>query len=214
MTSTVPLVPTAFVALLACMPLGTSSAGQAGREIENPVRVAVAPVTLSAGLERQRRDDPTLYADVTTHLGHYLAEALLERGAEVMTAHDSGGVLELLARSTDFHRDASKLTRVAVAQLEVDALLIAEVTRWAPREPGRSPTSGAAIGFRATLHGGPDGHLLWSGEFSERQASFFDHPWRALQYPGRGARWLSAAELARWGTRRLISQVTLPARSP
>ena len=172
-------------------------------------------------------------------MGHYLAEALQERAYEVMPARGSEGTLAELARSSDLHRDASKLTRFAVERLVVDALLLIEPARWTPRgaralaPPTRSPeaasSSGqpllpdaaswsgspppvpAAVGFRATLHGGSDGLLLWSGEFSQRQASFFEAPWRSLRYPGRGTRWLSVTEFARWGARQLAAAIP---RSP
>ena len=94
----------------------------------------------------------------------------------------------------------------------MDSLLVVEVTRWSPRDAlERSP---AAVGFRATLHGGTDGLILWAGGFSERQASFVESPWRSLRYPGMGTRWLSVTELARWGVRRLAREVPIHARAP
>lgn len=195
--------------IFACSGFSTSGLDRSDRESSARVRVAVAPVTLTPELQRQYEEDPSRFADVATHLGHDLSEVLEERGADVVTAHDSGGVLGELSRSPEFHRDASRLARAAAARLHIDALLVVEVTRWSPREEERGVPSRAAVGFRATLHGGSSGRLLWSSEFSERQASFLENPWRALQYPGRGTRWLSAIELARWGSRRLGSEVPL-----
>lgn len=203
------LFPMLLAAILSCSTLAPSGEGRTALKVSKRVsRIAVAPVTLSPALERRREFDRQMVdVDATTYVGQYLAEALLDRGIGVVTAHDSNGLLSDLARSAEFHRDASRLARVAVEQLGVDALLVVELTQWSSRDPGRSPSSTSAVGFRATLHGGTDGRLLWSGQFSESQVAFFNSPWRALQYPGFGLRWLSVTELARWGSRQLIDQL-------
>lgn len=220
----------ALIGALGCAsPTQSVGAGKAG-----DYRIAIAPVSFAPDLERQAAADPETFAEASTHVGHYLAEALLERGYAVVPARDSEGTLAQVARSSDLHRDASELARFAVERLGVDALLVVELTRWTPRgarstapptpspnaapssrqPPLPDPASGsgsppapAAVGFRATLHSGSDGLLLWSGEFSERQTSFFEAPWRSLRYPGRGTRWLSVTELARWGARRLAAEI-------
>ena len=207
---TAVMVSAAFAGVLACAPLAPSIADRSGaRGTRGPYRIAVAPVTLAPELAQRGEDDPTRYADATTHVGHYLAEALLERGIEVVPAQDSKGILADSTRSSDLHRDASRLARAAVGRLGVDALLVVEVARWSPRDALRRPPAPAAVGFRATLHGGTDGLLLWSGEFSDRQVSFFESPWRSLRYPGMGTRWLSVTELARWGSRRLAAEIPI-----
>jgi len=195
---------------LACAPLSHSAPYVSQARAENGAyRVAVAPVTLASQLLRRSEVASSRYADAETHVGHYLAEALLARGVDVVPARDSRGTLADLTRSFDLHSDASRLARTAVKRLDVDALLVVEVTRWSPRNPARRPPVPAAVGFRATLHGGLDGLLLWSGEFSERQVSFFENPWMSLQYPGWGTRWLSTKELARWGARRLAARIPI-----
>ena len=229
----------ALAGVLGCASWAQSVAEEPGGNGERVAfRIAIAPVTLAPELERQvAAEQAATYSEASIHVGHYLAEALLERGYEVVPARDSAGILAELARSPDLHHDASALTRFASERLAVDALLVIEVTRWAPRdarpvapspspEPDAtpssrfpllpdpregwgSPPSPAAVGFRATLHGGSDGLLLWSGEFAERQASFFENPWRSLRYPGRGTRWLSVTDLARWGARRLAAQIPI-----
>jgi len=200
----------ALAGVLACTPLAASTPEQSdARRRRITYRVAIAPVTLAPEVERRRADEPTRYADSATHVGHYLAEALLERGIDVVPAHDSAGILADFTRSPDFHRDASRLARASLDALGIDAILVVEVTRWSPRDALRRPPSPAAVGFRATLHGGSEGLLLWSGEFFERQVSFFESPWRSLRYPGRGTRWLSVIELARWGSRRLAAEIPI-----
>lgn len=199
----------AFTSVLSCAPLKPSHTGGGSSTRD---RLAIAPVTLAPELVRGEEDAPTRYADATTHVGHYLAEALMDRGIEVVPARDSEGILADLDRSPDLHHDASRLARAAAQHLGVDSLLVVEVTGWSPRGALRRPP--AAVGFRATLHGGADGLLLWSGGFSERQVPFFESPWRSLRYPGMGSRWLSVTELARWGARRLAREIAVHTRGP
>lgn len=207
------LIPLAVTAVLACASLAPSRVEQSDAGVRRSLsRVAVAPVTFAPALERRGAKDSTLYAEAATHVGHYLAEALLERGVEVVTAEDSRIALADLTRSPEFHRDATRLARAASLQLGVDSLLVIELTQWSPRDALRSRPLPTAVGFRATLHGGSDGLLLWSGQFSERQVSFFESPWRSLQYPGMGTRWLSPTELARWGARRLAAEIPVGSR--
>lgn len=203
----------AMLALLACsaprapISRGVETGGQTPR-------IAIAPVTLSPELERRRAGAPDAFEDATTHAGHYFAEALLEHGFEVMTAEDSDNLMGLFARSSEFHHDASRLARLAVERLGVDGILVVEVTEWTPRAETGVDRTPAEIGFRATLHGGPSGGLLWSGRFSDRQRSFFDSPWHAVRYPGGGTRWLSEHELARWGARRLVAEIPVLPPAP
>ncbi len=193
---------------LACAPWAPASQSVARRE-GSAYRVAVASVTLAPEVERRSAIDPARYAEAAVHVGHYLAEALMERGVDVVPAKDTRGTLANLTRSSDLHRDAARLARVAAERLGVDALLVVEVTHWSPRNALTRPQRAAGVGFRATLHGGSEGLLLWSGQFSEQQVPFFESPWRALRYPGGGTRWLSVTELARWGSRQLAAQIPI-----
>ena len=45
----------------------------------------------------------------------------------------------------------------------------------------------------------PGGEQLWRATFDERQQALSENVFNAARYPGRGSRWLSAGELARWG---------------
>ncbi|MFV1978149.1 MAG: hypothetical protein ACC649_02225 [Myxococcota bacterium] len=169
--------------------------------------VVIAPVTLAPELVRGWTGEEDALHDAATHVGHYLAEALQEMGVEVTTAHDSAEILAGLPRSADYHRDASLLAREAVARFAADSLLLVELTHWALREMQSDSIKGASVGFRATLHGGVEGRMLWSGELNEHQESILQNRWRSLLYPGRGLRWLRVNELARWGSRRMSREI-------
>lgn len=124
----------ALVGAVGCAPLAGSPAEESvGAGRAGAYRIAVAPVSFALDLERQAAADPETFAEASIHVGHYLGEALLERGYGVVPARDSEGTLVEVTRSSDLHRDASELARFAVERLGVDALLVVELTRWTPR---------------------------------------------------------------------------------
>ncbi len=67
----------------------------------------------------------------------------------------------------------------------------------------------ASVAFQFTLYTAPEGLRVWSARFDETQATFSANPQRASQYPGSGSRWLTVAELARWGADKALK--TIPA---
>ncbi len=177
-------------------PSSSPSVQIASRSEPAPYRIAIAHLRFAPEGQRQGAEDQALDSSASLRVAHELEAALVERGVEVVRAHNTQGLLSEDADPSDFHRDATRLARAYLGSLDVDALLVIELTRWSDRDIQRRPPRPAVVGFRATLHGGAEGLLLWSGEFSERQVTFFDDPWHAIQYPGLGTRWLGASELA------------------
>jgi hypothetical protein len=55
------------------------------------------------------------------------------------------------------------------------------------------------VAFEVTLFAAPSGQKLWSARFDETQRALSENVLNARRYPGGGTRWLTAAELARWG---------------
>ena len=51
------------------------------------------------------------------------------------------------------------------------------------------------------------GRRLWNGRFDETQQSMTANIFRAREYPGGGMRWLTAAELARWGAGKVVESL-------
>ena len=62
----------------------------------------------------------------------------------------------------------------------------------------------ARIAFEVSLFDARTGGRLWRARFDETQPSLTENVARVRQYPGRGARWLSANELAGWGAERIV----------
>ena len=66
----------------------------------------------------------------------------------------------------------------------------------------------SSVAFEVSLHHVPTGRRLWTGRFDETQVSISEGILRARRYPGAGTRWLSAAELARWGATEIVAALT------
>jgi hypothetical protein len=83
------------------------------------------------------------------------------------------------------------------------------VGRYRERTGGAQETGAASVWFEAALYTAPAGEKLWSGVFNETQRPISDNVFSATRYPGGGARWLSAEELARWGAEQTAASMPL-----
>jgi hypothetical protein len=79
-------------------------------------------------------------------------------------------------------------------------VLLGKVYRYREREGQALGASRAAsVGYEVTLFEAPGGRRLWTSRFDETQQPLTENVFNAQRYPGGGRRWLTAAELARWG---------------
>jgi hypothetical protein len=164
-------------------------------------RIAVMPFAVSPLVRGSGGGtEPRVAAQLVSR---YVAEALAARGVEVIAPEDVAATLA----------DAGASQRAAAVLAEkrgADAVVLGDLTRWEEREGEAYGTlHAAAVGFRVTLQGAPDGRALWSAEFDERQQPLSANVLRAGQYPGGGSRWLTARELARWGAQEAVRALPL-----
>jgi hypothetical protein len=159
----------------------------------SPIRkIAVAP--LRAGPEHAR--------DGALLLSRQLAEALAARGVEVVAPEDVARI------TTNPRPTAAELAASVARKFAADAVLVGEVTRWVEREgEALGSQHAAAVGVKVVLHGAPGGERLWEGSFDHTQQPFLENVLVTPQYPGRGTRWLSAPEFARFAAQELAAQV-------
>jgi len=145
-------------------------------------RVAVAPFTARGA---------TQGADV---VAHQLAQALMERGLQVIPPSD----VETALRGAP--PDPATLARVTAREFGAQAVVMGRVTRYRGLD-GKSlgASSPASVAFDVTLVAAPNGEPLWKADFDETQHPLSDNLFNAFRYPGGGSRWLTAEELVRWG---------------
>ncbi len=158
-----------------------------------PIRkIAVAPL----------RAGPEHATDAAPLVSRRLAEALAERGLEVVAPEDVAHLTEVAGAG------AVELAAAVARQFAADAVLVGEVTRWVEREGealgSRRP---AAVGVHVVLHGAPGGERLWEGTFDRSQQGMLDNVLLTPRYPGGGTRWLTAAEFAGFAARELAARV-------
>ena len=175
--------------LLACSNPGRVVQHELRIEAASPVllqRVAVAPFA-----SVQPDGDAAVVSGL--QVAGFVADALAEHGMDVIPPSD--------LVTSPVGADEIAATALAVAQhFGASALLVGELSHF--REPGASRDGGfspAQIRFDVTLYEAPRGELVWRASFHYTQQSFTANPLAAIRYPGRGFRWISASELARWG---------------
>ena len=204
---TVALASLALLAASACTPTVAGQARPALADLDAPLRrVAVLPFAVSPLVHApENGTQPRVAAQLVSR---YVAEALAARGLEVIAPED---VAATLAEADPSRRAAAVLAEKHGA----DAVVLGELTRWEEREGEAYGTfEAAAVGFRVTLQGAPNGRVLWSGEFDERQQPLGDNVLRAGRYPGAGTRWLTAEELAHWGAQELVNALPTGPKAP
>lgn len=163
-------------------------------------KIAVLPFQPVGGLSRSEAEDANAAADLA---GRFATEALMKRGIRIVGATDVAIALESqgIAGSQVTPRVSPRLAaEVAAREFGATAVLIGEVSRWRERGGESYGTSDpASVAFELKMYSAPDAHYLWSSKFDETQRALTENVWNARRYPGGGSRWLTAAELARWG---------------
>ncbi len=129
----------------------------------------------------------------------FFGDALAAEGVRVIPASD----LELAFSSRDRatpRRDPRAAAELAASEFGATSVVLGEVYRWRERS-GEALASDrpASVGYQMSLHHAPSGRRLWSSRFDETQRPLSDDVRNLGRYPGRGSRWLTAGELARWG---------------
>ncbi|MCZ6784041.1 MAG: hypothetical protein O7G30_12115 [Proteobacteria bacterium] len=178
-------------------------------------RLAVMPFQPLPGLASPIIDREAAPSEVTALVARFVSEALQEAGFDVVPPDDLVHAFETesgAAPRTDAHAAAA----LAAGHFGADAVLLGVVSRYRERSGGAiGSTSPASVFFRVTLYSAPDARPLWSARFHETQQPLTENVLRTPFYPGGGTRWLTAAELARWGageTARALTELPYASR--
>jgi hypothetical protein len=169
-------------------------------------KVAVAPFSPAPNFERSGPDGEigSAAADL---VARFVTEALRDERVSVIAPSDlviafegSGLVLP--------RQDARALAALAASEFGATAVVLGVVSRYRNRSGEALGSSRpASVRFQLTLHQAPSGNPIWTARFDQTQPTVTENPLLARQYPGFGTRFLTAAELARWGAERVVSQL-------
>jgi len=127
----------------------------------------------------------------------FLSEAIAKQGIPVVAPAEFGA---LSPGAEGGPQDPLTAAQLAADRFGATGILLGTLQRYRDLEGSqRSTASAASVAFEVTLYAAPSGKRLWTARFTETQHSMNERPLDASRYPGGGTRWLSAAELARWG---------------
>lgn len=183
---------------------------------DRPVtRIAVAPFAVADRLSGQEPEAGTDSVDVAAALvARHMTEALSARGVQVIPAGDMERALSAGA-APGRKLVARTVAETAQRKFGADAVLMGELTRYVERRgQARGATRGASVGFRVRLVGAPGAEPLWAGQFDETQQALTENLFSASRLPGRGSRWLTAEELARWGAQETAKLIPISPPAP
>jgi hypothetical protein len=129
----------------------------------------------------------------------FFGDALAAEGVRVVPASDLEISFSSQGRATP-RRDPRAAAEVAARDFGATSVVLGEVYRWRRRTGEALGTDRpASVGFQMSLHQAPGGRRLWNSRFDETQRPLSADVRNVGRYPGGGSRWLTAAELARWG---------------
>jgi len=137
--------------------------------------------------------------EVADLVSSYFSEALANQGVRVIPPNDLVVAFTAQSRATP-RRDPRSAAEVAAREFGATAVLLGEVYRWRERQgEAFGADRPASVSFEVSLFEVQAGRRIWRSRFDHTQKTLSGSVFTATQYPGGGARWLTAAEMARWG---------------
>lgn len=172
-------------------------------------RVCVVPFEAAPRVARDAPEGEAEAEDVRTRVGRFLAEALQTRGVTVIPPSDLARVFTAAGRPVP-ELDPYGAAEIAAQEFGANAVLLGRVDRFREREgEALGSLRPASVAFTVTLYSAPAGRRIWTARFDETQKALSENLFNLPRYPGGGTRWLTAAELARWGAERVAEEIPL-----
>ena len=163
-------------------------------------RIAVVPFYPTPELGRGLPEgSPQGAADSADLVATFVTDALRGQGFAVVPPSDVLGAFVSQGRPIP-RLDPREAGALAAREFGASAVLLGKVYRYREREgQALGAQRPASVGYELTLFEAPGGRRLWTSRFDETQQPLTADIFNAQRYPGGGRRWLTAAELARWG---------------
>lgn len=170
-------------------------------------RVAVVPFQPRADLEHGADPRAVSHADAADLVTRFVAETLAERGFEVVAPNDLLIAFEATGRVLP-REDAAAVAALAAEKFGATSVVLGHVSGYREREGGAGGSlRPASVSFELMLHAAPGGELAYVARFDHTQVALSANLFVAARYPGGGTRWLTAADLARWGAGHAIDEI-------
>jgi len=196
------LAALALLAALACKSLPPVVEVRGAAPRASALRtVAVFPLRASEAVVAQATAAGASPGLPARTLANALAQDLLSQGVDVVTpsAIEGGGLAG--ADPTGAPIDPVVAAQEAARRFGASAVLLGTVQRWRERTGKEAAASTpASVAFGLALYEAPSGRRLFTARFDQTQHAANERPLEAARFPGGGSRWVSASELARWGS--------------
>lgn len=167
--------------------------------------VAVVPFYPDPALSHRDTPPPIGAIDAADVVARIVSDAFSTGGVQIVAPSDLiiafEGHGKVLPRA-----DVLPNAELAASDFGASAVLLGKVTRYREREGGAAGAlRPASVAFEVSLYTAPGGELVYTGRFDQTQQSLSANPLLARKYPGGGTRWLTAAELTRWGADEVVA---------
>jgi hypothetical protein len=161
--------------------------------------VALVPFFPRPDLLREPGAQGISAEEVAALVTGFFGDALAAEGVRIVPASDLDMAFRNQGRATP-RRDPRAAAEFAAREFGATSVVLGEVYRWRERS-GEALASDrpASVGYQMSLHAAPSGRRIWNSRFDETQRPLSADVRNLRRYPGGGSRWLTAAELARWG---------------
>jgi hypothetical protein len=138
-------------------------------------------------------------ADAAAIVSRIASDALTAAEFEMIPASDVANAFTAKGQPVP-HGDKLAFAQAAALEFGATSILVGTVYRYRERRGGElGATRPASVGIELALYEAPGARTLWTGRFDHTQQALSENALVVRRYPGAGSRWLSAAELARWG---------------
>ncbi len=183
--------------------------------IEAPVaKLAVLPFYPSAKLSRSVRPGDSSTWEAAALVTRFVTEAVAGRGVLVIPESDVQLAFASEGQVTP-RLDPTAAARLVADRFGATGVLLGVVDRYREREGSSFGSfASASAEFEVTLYGAPGGRKIWTGRFNQTQPELTSNPFTAARYPGGGTRFLTVAELARWGAQLVAERLPLARAAP
>jgi hypothetical protein len=138
----------------------------------------------------------------TAMISRLVGEALLSSDIDVVQAPE----VEIALKEVPGDEDLPEILRLVAENFAATALVTGTVTRYRDRVGGgMGSQQPASLAFQMSVREVQGGRRVWSGSFDHTQHELSYRPMVASQLPGRGTRWVTGPELARFGVEQTVA---------
>lgn len=163
--------------------------------------------TLNAPISRLYFDPENIGFNSDQVLTGYVQEALkAKHGERVVTLADVREAYEQISK--DREKDTPRILAQKVGKaLGANLIMAGNIWRYKERMGGSAGVERpASVAFAVYLIDVPGGKMLWKAKFEETQRSLSENILDAKAFFKKGAKWLSANDLARYGVREIFKK--------